>query len=113
MVVELIPETRAELRRYVDGDLSNAELADWLVGAEYDSALPQDERDALARIRLILIEIEEGRRDVGVVLDIVAEVLASSPQEGTVKALRSGSRTTWEGEPELTAAPSRWQRVGI
>ena len=54
MGVELTSETQAQLRRYVNGDLSNAELADWLAGAEYDPELPQPERDALARIGLEL-----------------------------------------------------------
>lgn len=113
MLVELTPETRAELRRYVSGDVSNAELDEWLVGAEYDPALRQDERDALARIRLVLIEVQEEGRNPDEVLSVVAEVLASSTQEGPVIALRSGSGTSWEGEPTFTATPTRPQRVGI
>ena len=113
MGVELTSETQAQLRRYVNGDLSNAELADWLAGAEYDPELPQPERDALARIGLVLIEVDEGRRKPAEVVDAVAEVLASSTRGQPMIALRSGSPTSWEGEPKLTATPARLQRVGI
>lgn len=113
MLAELTPETRTQLQRYVQGELSNDQLDDWLTGAEYDSTLPEDERDALAGIRLVLIEVEEGRRDRSEVLDAVAEVLASSTGEGQVIAVRSGSDTSWEGEPKVTAAQARLQRVGI
>ena len=113
MGVDLSPEARAELRRYVDGDLSNAELADWLVGAEYDPELPQDERDALARIRLVVIEVDEGTGDPAETLDAVAEVLAPATDDGQVVAMRTGSATTWAGQPALGATPTRLQRVDI
>lgn len=113
MVIELTPDTSAELQRYLNGDLSNAELADWLVGAEYDLALRQDERDALARIRLVVIEVEEERRKSTEILDAVAEVLASSALGKPVIALRSGSGTSWQGGTKLTATPARLQRGGI
>lgn len=113
MVAELTTETRAELMRYVSGDLSNAELDDWLVGIEYDPELPQDERDALARIRLVLIEVREGLRNVSEVLEVVVGLLASYGREGPVIALRSGSSTTWQEESGFTATPAPLQRVGI
>lgn len=113
MVVELTTETRSELMRYKSGDLSNAELDDWLVGIEYDPELSQDVRDVLARIRLVLIEVREGMRDVSEVLEIVVGVLALSEREGTVIALRSGSSTTRQEESGFTATPTPLQRVGI
>ncbi len=113
MGVDLSPEARAELRRYVDGDLSNAELGEWLVGAEYDGALPQDQRDALARIRLVVIEVEEGSRDPTEILDAVAQVLASASDDGRVVAMRTGSATTWAEQAALGATPTRLQRVDI
>jgi len=113
MVAQLTPETRVQLQRYVRGELSNDQLDDWLTGAEYDPALPQDERDALAQIRLVVIEAEELRRSPAEVLDVVAEVLASATQGEPVIAPRSGSTTSWEGEPKLTAMPAPLQRVGI
>ena len=113
MVVELTTETRAELMRYKSGDLSNAELDDWLVGIEYDPELPQDERDALARIRLVMIEVREDFRDASEILEGVVGVLCSAKREGTVIALRSGSSTTRQEESGFTATPAPLQRVGI
>ena len=113
MGVDLGPRARAELRRYVDGDLSNAELADWLVGAEYDPSLRQDERDALGRIRLVVIEVDEGTRDTAETLHAVAELLASATDDGRVVAMRTGSATTWAVQPALGATPARLQRVDI
>jgi hypothetical protein len=113
MVVQLTSETQTQLRRYVKGDLSNAELADWLAGAEYDNELPQSERDELARVSLVLIEIQEGRRERAQLLNAVAELLASTTSGQPVIAVRSGSDTAWSSEPTLTAAPARLQRVGI
>ena len=111
MAAVLSPETRAELKRYVQGELSNDQLDDWLTGAEYDPELSQAERDALAQIRLVVIEVEEGRRGPSEVLNVVAEVLATEGKP--VVAWRSGSTTSWEGEPKVTAMPAPLQRVGI
>jgi hypothetical protein len=95
------------------GDLSNAELAEWLTGAEYDDELSQSERDELVRISLVLIEVQEGSRDRAQLLNAVAELLASTSSGRPVLAARSGSDTTWSSEPTLTATPARFQRVGI
>jgi len=113
MVAELSPETMTELQRYVRGELSNDQLDDWLTGAEYDPALPQDERDALAWIRLVVIDAEEGIRSPAEVLNVVAAVLAAATPGEPVISPRSGSGTLWEGEPKLTAMPAPLLRVGI
>lgn len=113
MAPELSPETRAELERYVQGELSNDQLEDWLTGAEYDPALTQEERDALAEIRLVIIEAEEDRRSTADILGAVAATLAAVAQGKSVIAPRSGSTTSWEGEPKVTATPAPLQRVGI
>ena len=42
MTEPLSPETIQTLQRYVRGELSNADLADWLAGAEYDGALSEE-----------------------------------------------------------------------
>src|SRR3990172_3339870 len=102
MRTDLTLETREQLQRYVKGDLSNAELAEWLAAAEYDPALPQAERDILARINLVLIEVEEGRRGTPEVLGVVAAVLASAAPGQTVTSFRSASDTSWEGTPSRT-----------
>lgn len=115
MAVQLTSETQAQLRRYVKGDLSNAELADWLAGAEYDDELAQSERDELARISLVLIEVQEGRRDPEqlLILNAVADLLASTNSGQPVIAARSGSDTAWSSEPTLTATSAQFQRAGI
>ncbi len=78
---------------------------------EYDSDVPAEDRDALARVRLALIEVSEGLRPTEDILDKAAAVLALANPE--VIALRTGSGTTWERRLELTATPSRVQRVDI
>ncbi len=113
MAIQLSRDTELMLRRYVDSQISNAELADWLVGAEYDPALGPNEQDALARISLVVIEVDEERREPTVVLDSVAELLAASTPGDVIIASRTGSATLWQQEPELSAAPTRLQRVGI
>lgn len=113
MVTDLALDTREQLQRYVRGDLSNTELADWLAAAEYDSGLPQAERDILAEISLVLIEVEEGRRDTAEVLEIVAAVLAAASPEQAVTSYRSASETSWEGTPSRTATQAQLRRVGI
>lgn len=113
MATDLTQESREQLQRYVKGDLSNAELAEWLTAAEYDLELPQDERDALAQISLVLVEVEEGRRGTPEVLGLVAAVLASAVPGQTVTSFRSASDTSWEGMPSRTTTQARHQRVGI
>lgn len=114
MRAELSPETKGQLLRYLDGNLSNAELSDWLAGAEYDSAIPQEERDALARISLVLVEVQEGRRRTSEILGIVAAVLVLARPNELVISPRTGSTTSWQGEPRTTTAmPTPLQPVGI
>lgn len=38
----LSSETKTVLRQYIEGKLSDAEMSDWLTGAEYDDALARD-----------------------------------------------------------------------
>jgi hypothetical protein len=112
MAVQLSQEATRTLQGYVAGRVSNAELADWLAGAEYDPAISEDERDELAGIRLVLIEAQEGRRDVEEVLDSVAWVLATAQPGTKIMAERTESSTEWITKTKLTAA-SPVQRVGI
>ena len=114
MATELSPETKGQLQRYLDGNLSNAELAEWLAAAEYDLELPQDERDALAQISLVLVEVEEKRRGTPEILGAVAVVLASATSRETViSPPRSDSTTSWQGEQRITAMPAPLQTVSI
>ena len=113
MAAQLSPDSRLVLRQYADGQISIRELAEWLVQVAYDLDVPEDERDILAGIRLTLIEVSEGLRCKDDILEAVAAALALSTPERTVVTVRSGSATTWDGEPTFTAAPSGVQRVGI
>jgi hypothetical protein len=47
---------------YLEGQKSEEELGDWLVGVEYDEEIGRPERDRLAAVRLMLIEYCEGMR---------------------------------------------------
>ena len=113
MLTQLDSETCRVLQRYVDGQLSNAELEEWLVQIEYDSDIAAEERDALAQVRLIAIEVGEGRRPPDSILESVAKVLAAPRPSEPVLAFRTGSNTSWEQRLTFTAAPSRLERVGI
>lgn len=106
-------DVRDLLQRYVDGNISNLELAEWLVQVEYDREIAEESRDALAGLRLTVLEVEEGRRPVASVLEDVTSILARARPSEIVLAARSGSETAWAGEPSLTAAPSQIQRAGI
>lgn len=108
----LSPETQAVLNQYLRGEISNSEIADWLTGAEYDESLSTEERDTLASIRLIVIEVKEGQREPGDIVSAVAELLALA-QKAIIVADRSGSSTLRQEESEFSSSPSRVQRVGI
>lgn len=113
MATQLSRESGVMLQGYIAGQISNGELAEWLAQVEYDSDLTELERDALARIQLLVIEVQEKRRKPSAILEGVAETLAASTDEGITFAYRTGSATSWQGEPRFSAAPSRLQRVGI
>jgi hypothetical protein len=113
MPAQLSRDTVTVLRQYADGEISIAELVDWLIQVEYDPDMPEDERDILAGIRLTQIEVSEGLRPKDDILGSVAAALALSSPDTTVVTVRSGSTTTWDREPTFTAGPSGVQRVGI
>ena len=113
MSKQLSHETNTVLRRYVEGSLSNAELAEWLVGAEYDDELPPAERDELAGIRLIVIEVEEDERPAEEILKAVSTVLATAAEGEQIVALRTSSTTQSSGGTVFTASGSPVQRAGI
>lgn len=113
MPTQLSADTRVLLRQYVDGQLSIAKLAEWLVQMEYDSDVTGEERDVLAQIRLTLIEASEGLRPKDDILESVAAALALSDPETRIITDRSSSATSWEREAALTTTSSRVERVGI
>lgn len=104
------PGTRAILQQYVDGNRSNADLAEWLVQTEYDSSVPQDERDSMGQLRLVVIEEAEGSRDKYEVLTTVAGILAREAPRQPLIILRTDSATRWPETPSATtgvASPAR------
>ncbi len=113
MSKQLSHETKTVLKRYIDGSLSNAELTEWLVGAEYDDELPPAERDELAGVRLIVIEVEEGERPKEEVLKAVSTVLATAAEGEQIVALRASSSTQSSGGTVFTASGSPVLRAGI
>jgi hypothetical protein len=75
MVVQLSPDTRAMLQRYIDGLISNAQLEEWLAETEHDPDVPGSERDLLAAVRLSVIEVSEELRQPDDILRTVALLL--------------------------------------
>ena len=51
------------LRRYIAGDLTFEQLYDHLLDAEYDSSLSSDDRDTLAEVRAVAMEVAEETAD--------------------------------------------------
>jgi hypothetical protein len=109
------PETRTMLQQYADGNVSNRDLAEWLVQAEYDSNMSQGERDTLALLRLVVIEEAEGRRAIEDILNAVAEILASEAPGQIVIVRRTGSATEWQPQTatNITGVASPARHAGI
>ena len=113
-MLELRPETRLTLERYKDGRISNQDIAEWLVQVEYDPELSTEERDSLAAVRLVTIEVFEGARQDEDILRAVASVLAEAEPGSTVVTVRSGSATSWKmTTPTTTGAGSQVRYAGI
>ncbi len=108
----LSAEERWILQEYERGNLSNPELAEWLVRVEYDTSLQSEERDALAGLRLVVVEEAEGLRPKEEVLDAVAGILAVESPDERVLTVRTSSSTTWD-QRIVTGATSRAQHAGI
>ncbi len=111
-MLELRLETRLTLERYKDGQISNQDLAEWLVGVEYDPEFSAEERDALAALRLVTIEVFEGDGQDEDILRAVARVLVEAEPGSPVVTVRSGSATTWT-MTTTTRAGSQARYAGI
>lgn len=106
-------EARSILQQYEQGNFSNRQLAEWLVQVEYDSALPAEERDILARLRLVVLEAAEGRRSNDDVLDAVAGILALESPDKNLVTKRTSSSTRWaEPRAKVTEAATPALHVG-
>jgi hypothetical protein len=111
MTSQLDSGTKLMLQAYVNGRISNRELSEWLVAAEYDEELSERERDSLAQLRLIVLEAEEGSRPADEILQAVSAMLASA-QGKVVYAIRTSSETqTMPGR--VVTAGSPVQHAGI
>jgi len=106
-------DSRAQLHQYLAGNVSNRELADWLVKMEYDPAASAEERDALAALRLVVIEEGEGRRNKEDILAAVAAILARESDQKQVITIRTSASTTWREVSRFTGSASVAQRAGI
>lgn len=100
------------LQEYERGNLSNPELAEWLVRVEYDTSLQSEERDALAGLRLVVVEEAEELRPKEEVLDAVAGILAAESPNERLLTVRTSSSTTWD-QRIVTGTVSRAQHAGI
>ncbi len=89
----LSAEARSILQEYGRGNLSNPDLAEWLVQVEYDTSLQSEERDTLAGLRLVVVEEAEGLRPKEEVLDAVAGILASESPDEPILTVRTSSST--------------------
>ena len=97
------------LQEYERGNLSNPELAEWLVQVEYDTSLQSGERDALAGLHLVVMEEAEEARPKEEVLDAVAGILASESPNERVITVRTSSSTKKGDQKWVTgsATPAR------
>ena len=112
-MVQLSLDTRAVLRSYIEGQVTNSELEEWLTQAEHDSDVMDDERAVLARLRLAVLEAGEGLRPNEDILGAVAAAFAPCQPDGPVLAFRTGSATSGLQQPKGTATPSRITYAGI
>lgn len=74
------------LQRFTEGQMSRRDLAEWLVQTDYDTDVPVTERDALARIRLVVIEVDEGMRPASEIIERVAATLKGETDSGRQSA---------------------------
>jgi len=110
----LSAEVRSFLQEYERGNLSNPELAEWLVQVEYDTSLRSEERDTLAGLRLVVLEEAEGLRPKEDVLDAVAGILAfESPDKRVLTGRTSSSTSRDQNLRIVTGAASQTRRAGI
>ena len=85
---------------YLQGDIGEDELHEWLISIDDAEEVPQAERDVLAGLRLILIEWDEGMRELDEVKQEAAALLACSRGE----PISSPSASSTTPRLEVTAA---------
>ena len=76
--MKLSSETVRVVQGFLCNDTSTDDFYAWAVSAEEDNSLPQAERDAIAGLRLLLLEFGEGLRPIDEVRAEATSLLASS-----------------------------------
>ena len=82
------------LNSFVLGEIGFNALWDQLAEAEYDESLPVEERDTLASIRLLTIEIDEGLREMDDLQQAIQSLLrieSTTSYEFTAQTIATGS----------------------
>jgi hypothetical protein len=111
MAIKLSAESTAQLEGYRRGLVSNADLGKWLAEIEHDESVPQPDRDALAALRTIVVEVLERSRPQDQILDKVVEILAAEGK--TSITMRTSSATRWDSDRSVITAGSPVRHVGI
>ena len=96
---ELGMESVRNLQAFVTGMFGLDRFYEWLVDKEYDDSLPSDERDALASIRLVALEVTEGMRSPGELemstMALLKASVGSSVEDGADLTGEPYVRKTW------------------
>lgn len=82
MSATVSPAAQQMLQRFLEGDCTPEEFESWLIEASEDETMFAGERDALARLRLIMIECGEGLRSPE---DLRFEAVALLVESGSSK----------------------------
>lgn len=90
----LSQETTRQLQGFGFGVLSPAALEMWVIAAEDDEVFPAAERVRLSELRLLLLELSEGKRELSEVQSFVWAMLS----ENSGPTYSSSSNVT----PEVT-----------
>lgn len=74
----LSSETTSVLQSFLNGGLTLPDFYAWVTSVEDDTFLFESERDALSRLRLLIIECDEEMRSVDEVRNAAAALLLDS-----------------------------------
>jgi hypothetical protein len=115
MSTNISPATEKVLQLFLEGACPPEEFEKWLNAASDDDALGGSEREALARLRLIMIECGEGLRSPDElrfeIVALLVESQSSNVAVWTKAAAVSSSPTTLDTQPQVvitskTASPA-------
>lgn len=115
MSANISPATEKTLQLFLEGDCPPEEFEEWLIAASDDDALFDAEREALARLRLIMIECGEGLRSPDElrfeIVALLVESQSSNIATWTKPTAAGSSSTTFDAQPQVvitstTASPA-------